>query len=100
MAAELRWLPAAAADLERAADCYRLQDDGAALAARFERAVTRELEHVARAPERWPVIRGHYRQKVFVGPFPYLLIYRVAAGVVIVVAVAHQHRRPGHWAGR
>jgi hypothetical protein len=29
-----------------------------------------------------------------------LLIYRVAAGVVIVVAIAHQHRRPGHWAGR
>lgn len=100
MPAELRWHPAAAADLQQAANWYRARDDGVLLVARFERAVTRELEQVARSPERWPVIRGHYRQKVFAGPFPYVLIYRVAAGAVFVVAVAHQRRRPGHWAGR
>jgi plasmid stabilization system protein ParE len=60
----------------------------------------REVEHVARAPERWPVVRGHYRQKVFTGPFPYVLIYRTQAEVVFVVAVAHQRRRPGYWVGR
>lgn len=100
MPAELRWHPEAAADLQRAADWYRLQDDGARLVSRFEQAVIREFEHVARAPERWPVVRGRYRQKLFAGPFPYALIYRVEAGAVFLVAVAHQHRRPGHWAGR
>jgi plasmid stabilization system protein ParE len=100
MPAELRWHPAAVGDLQSAASWYRSQDDGALLAARFERAMARELEHVARAPERWPVIRQQYRQKVFASPFPYVLIYRIAAGVVIVIAVAHQRRRPGHWADR
>jgi hypothetical protein len=74
--------------------------DGARLVARFERAVTRELEHVLRSPERWPVVRERYRQKVFAGPFPYVLIYRVEAGAVFLVAVAHQRRRPGHWTSR
>jgi len=100
MAAELRWHPQAAADLQRAVDWYRSQNDGATLVARFEGAVVRELEHVARAPERWPVVRAQYRQKVFAGPFPYVLIYRLAAGRAFIVAVAHQRRRPGHWAGR
>jgi hypothetical protein len=85
---------------KRAADWYRSQDDGSRLVARFERAVIRELEHVARAPERWPVVRGRYRQKLFAGPFPYALIYRVETGAVFLVALAHQRRRPGHWAGR
>jgi plasmid stabilization system protein ParE len=100
MPAELRWLPEAAADLQRAADWYRSRDDGARLVARFERAVTRELERVLRAPERWPVVRERYRQKVFAGPFPHVLIYRVEGGTVFLVAVAHQRRRPGHWTGR
>ena len=100
MPAKLRWHPEAAADLQLAADWYRAQDDGARLVARFERAVGRELEHVARAPERWPVVRERYRQKVFAGPFPYALIYRVEDGTVFLVAVAHQRRRPGHWTGR
>jgi plasmid stabilization system protein ParE len=100
MPAELRWHPEAAADLQRAADWYRSQDDGPRLVARFERAVMRELGQVIRAPERWPIVRGLYRQKLFAGPFPYALIYRVEAGAVFLVALAHQRRRPGHWTGR
>jgi plasmid stabilization system protein ParE len=100
MSAEIRWHPKAVEDLQRAADWYRSQDDGPHLLARFERAVTREVEHVSRAPERWPVARGLHRQKVFVGSFPYALIYRAQAQTVFIVAVAHQRRRPGYWRDR
>jgi plasmid stabilization system protein ParE len=100
MAAAVRWHPAAIGDLTRAADWYRSQDDDPKLLARFERAVSREVEQVARAPERWPIARGTYRHKVFVGPFPYALIYRVHADAVFIVAVAHQRRLPGYWLGR
>jgi hypothetical protein len=32
--------------------------------------------------------------------FPYKLIYFVDGGVVVIVAVAHDKRRPGYWRGR
>jgi len=31
--------------------------------------------------------------------FPYKWIYRIAAETITVVAIAHQRRRPGYWAG-
>ncbi len=32
--------------------------------------------------------------------FPYSLVYRVQGEVITVIAVAHQSREPGYWAGR
>ena len=32
--------------------------------------------------------------------FPYHLIYRSAPGTVLILAVAHQRRRPGYWKKR
>jgi toxin ParE2 len=100
MPAPVRWHPEAMADLQQAAEWYRSQDDDPRLIERFERAVVREVEHVTRAPERWPVARGPYRQKVFAGAFPFALIYRLDDATVFIVALAHQRRRPAHWAGR
>jgi plasmid stabilization system protein ParE len=100
MPASVRWHPDAIADLAQAASWYRSQDDDLRLAARFERAVSREVQRVAEAPERWPIARGVYRQKLFAGSFPYALIYRVHEEIVFIVAVAHQRRTPSYWKGR
>jgi plasmid stabilization system protein ParE len=32
--------------------------------------------------------------------FPYSLVYRAEFDTVRIIAVAHQRRRPGYWAGR
>ena len=32
--------------------------------------------------------------------FPYLIVYRVTASAIQVVAVAHARRRPGYWKTR
>ena len=32
--------------------------------------------------------------------FPYSLIYRSTGEDIRILVVGHQHRRPGHWAGR
>ncbi|MBK6980697.1 MAG: type II toxin-antitoxin system RelE/ParE family toxin [Betaproteobacteria bacterium] len=45
-----------------------------------------------------PVAHGFRR--VLVRRFPYSLIYAVEVGHIVVVAVAHQRRRPGFWKGR
>ncbi len=35
-----------------------------------------------------------------VNDFPYTLIYSIERGEIVVVAIAHQSRRPGYWMDR
>jgi len=39
-------------------------------------------------------------RRVLVPGFPYGLIYRAEADRILIVAVAHLHRRPGYWRRR
>jgi toxin ParE1/3/4 len=76
-----------------------LANHGAAAAEQFEWAVQRALRLLAFMPQLgspsyagvrlWPL-----RQ------FPYTLVYRVTGDLISVVALAHQSREPGYWAGR
>jgi hypothetical protein len=34
------------------------------------------------------------------GKFPYRLVYAVRGGEILVLAYAHESRRPGYWAHR
>ena len=100
MSIDVRWHPRAEAELREAAAWYRAQDEGERLLARFETAVVREVNQIATAPERWPIGRAPYRQKVFASPFPYVVIYRTEGASDVIVALAHQRRRPAYWARR
>jgi len=40
------------------------------------------------------------RKKVLTGRFPFNLIYTIEPGRILIIAVAHQKRRPGYWAYR
>lgn len=57
------------------------------------------VEQVSRAPHRWPFFKAETRRYVF-NRYPYSLFYRVVGDVVRVLAVAHDKRREGYWAGR
>ena len=39
-------------------------------------------------------------RRVVLTGFPYVIIYRVLAGEVRIIAVAHTSQRPGYWTGR
>jgi plasmid stabilization system protein ParE len=39
-------------------------------------------------------------RRVFVGRFPYLVVYEVLNGEPYVLAIAHAHRRPNYWLER
>jgi plasmid stabilization system protein ParE len=53
---------------------------------------------ILRAPGRWPVQDGTHRYVL--RRFPYTIAYRVVAGQVVIMAVAHHRREPGSWEGR
>lgn len=60
----------------------------------------RQIERtIAEHPEWFPVIEPGIRRALMKG-FRYSVFFIVRADEVIVVAVAHQHRRPGYWRER
>ncbi len=62
--------------------------------------VDRAVGRISSHPERWPVFRERFR-KVRLRRFPYALFYRcLAPDFIIVLAVAHDHRRAGYWLKR
>ncbi len=92
-----RFHPDADAELEEAALFYesRLTGLGRSFAAEVERtiALVREFPD-AGSPA------GAKRRRVLVARFPYSIVYQHDAGEIVVVAVAHQRRRPGYWRRR
>jgi plasmid stabilization system protein ParE len=39
-------------------------------------------------------------RRLVLGPFPYLLVYRIRGDEVVIIAVAHAAQKPGYWIGR
>jgi plasmid stabilization system protein ParE len=88
---------AALKEAEAAALWYAERSPRAARA--FDAELTAAVARIAGAPLRWRR-HVHGTRRVVLRRFPYLVIYRVDAARVLIVAVAHGHRRPGYWRGR
>lgn len=43
---------------------------------------------------------GSNRRRVVVGRFPYSVVYRTDPQSILILAIAHQRRRPGYWRRR
>jgi len=65
----------------------------------FQAETEHAIEVVLENPRCWPKLGKSERKYVF-PRFPFNLIYRVNLGVVEVIAVAHQRRKPGYWKKR
>ncbi len=89
--------PAAAREAARARRWYSDIDVelGVAFAAElrrvFERAAERPLASAAHPPDA---------RRLGVRGFPYAVVFRSIGSVVRVLAVMHEHRRPGYWSRR
>jgi hypothetical protein len=89
--------PEALAETDGSVDFYDAQLDGLGL--RFLTAIEETTERISASPDAGAPLQGEYRKRIVPG-FPYSIIYRVWEDYVYVVAVAHQHRRPGYWRER
>lgn len=50
-------------------------------------------------PTAWPPV-GPDMRRCLLTRFPYLVIYALLPGELLVLAVGHQHRKPGYWRER
>ena len=69
------------------------------LGIRFEQAVAEAVRKAVAHPERGAP-RSRSTRRWLVKSFPFGIIYRASASEVLIVAVAHQRKKPEYWAGR
>lgn len=84
-------------ELEDAVRFYELEYAG--LGRSFKEEVKKAALRVAEYPKAWSIERGEVR-KCLLHRFPYKLLYSVEEDHILVIAIAHQHRKPDYWVGR
>jgi plasmid stabilization system protein ParE len=94
---KIRFLSPANEEVDDAVAWYKEKRDD------LENAFLDELDRIVRLVRTHPLlakeIEPEIRRFLFVR-FPYSLIYGVDEDSIVVIAVAHQQRRPRYWADR
>jgi toxin ParE1/3/4 len=91
------FLPEADEEFREAVRYY--EDEAPGVGLRFVAEVRRGLIFITENPFAVAVFGGGIRRKAL-NHFPYSLLYAVESELVVIVAVAHQKRRPRYWRGR
>jgi len=97
VARELEYLEEALDEAESAARWYAERSAAAAVA--FSEELDAAESAITRLPDAWPRFE-HNTRRYLLRRFPFSVVYRVEADRVLIVAVAHAHRRPGYWKSR
>jgi toxin ParE2 len=93
----VRFLKAARSELRAAIRFYESERPG--LGAEFRDEVLSALERIKHLPEAWhPLSKNTRRCRTH--RFPYGVIYQAKTDEILVVAIAHLHRRSDYWKGR
>jgi plasmid stabilization system protein ParE len=93
----LRIRPEAREEIDAAFEWYIRRSSSAAEA--FLAEIESSLEQIASQPHLYPIFTKNIRRRVMKG-FPYSVVFREEAGVILVLAVAHAKRRFGYRRGR
>jgi len=93
----VRLLPAAQSELDEAIHGYNQQAPG--LGDSFLVEFLRTIQLIERHPNGWHPLSNQTR-RCRLRRFPYGVIYNIHQDDILVVAVAHLHRRPAYWHGR
>jgi plasmid stabilization system protein ParE len=89
--------PDADAGLEEASLFYESRMVG--LGKSFSAEVERTISLIREFPDAGSPV-GARRRRVLVDRFPYSVVYRRDLDSLVIVAIAHQRRRPGYWRRR
>ena len=100
MSCPLRGAPEADEEFAEAVRWYEEHRTG--LGSDFLAAVREARKLIAEHPEIGSAVPGAKRgeKRLMVRQFPYQLIYYVRPHDIVLVAVAHNKRRPGYWKKR
>ena len=92
------FLEAAQIEFDQAVDYY-IEHAGPKLAEDFLNAVQKARQHLSEYPESGAPVSKNMRV-LHLQRFPYAVVYRITQDAIILLAVAHQRRRPLYWRKR
>jgi len=84
-------------ELIKAASYYEQQQPG--LGVEFIREVRRICKLVSASPKAATKVRKEIRRRL-VRRFPFSVLYQEVEDSILVIAIAHQRRKPGYWKNR
>jgi len=93
----VRLLEVAQLELDDAISYYNGQERG--LGDAFLLEAMAAIDRIQRYPDAWHPLGASLR-RCRLRRFPYGLIYSAPEDEILIVAVAHSHRRPSYWRGR
>lgn len=94
---KIRISPPALTELKEAAEYYETSRAG--LAEEFNGEFGRTLRRIKIAPKSGSLYDENVRYQML-HRFPYSVYYTEKSNEIVIVAVSHQHRKPGYWLGR
>ena len=97
MAREIEYLDEALEEAEAAARWYA--DRSATAAIGFSEEIDAAESAILRLPDAWPRF-DHGTRRYLLRRYPFSVVYRADPNRILVVAIAHGHRRPGYWRSR
>lgn len=84
-------------ELSEAYQFYELEFSG--LGARFKAEVKRAINRIIQYPLAWQKDRGDIR-RCLLHKFPYKILYAIEPDHLVIIAIAHLHRKPDYWVDR
>lgn len=93
----VKFHPHARAELRAARNWYHERSPLSAFA--FAQTVGNAISRISEAPNTFP-LADHGTRKFTIQRFPFNIFYLTRETEIIIVAIAHQKRRPGYWSSR
>jgi toxin ParE1/3/4 len=94
--ADLEYLEEAVVEAAPAAEWYAARS---ATAAGFETELAEAESAIHTLPHAWPPY-DHGTRRYLLRRYPFGVVYRIERTRILIVAVAHGHRRPAYWRDR
>ena len=84
-------------EFNEAKEFYEIEQAG--LGVRFAKEIKNSILRIKQYPSAWPIEQGEVRHYL-VHKFPYKILYSIQQDSIILLAFAHQHRKPDYWIDR
>ncbi|MBK8185806.1 MAG: type II toxin-antitoxin system RelE/ParE family toxin [Cellvibrio sp.] len=68
----------------------------AGLGNRFNEEIKKAVLRIAEYPDAWSIERDNIR-KCLLQKFPYKILYAIEKDCILILAIAHLHRKPDYW---
>ena len=66
------------------------------LGLKFKEETKLSIERITEHPKAWSIERGEVR-KALLHRFPYKILSSIEKDDILILAIAHQHRKPDYW---